>query len=65
MTYALLAMAVSVPLIMSRAASTSRRSVLVGHAEDLGDHQHRQVLGEPADQVGLAARAELVDQLAG
>ncbi len=35
--------------------------VLVGHAEDLAHHGHRQVLGELADEVGLALLAEAVD----
>ncbi len=35
--------------------------VIVGHAEDLAHHGHRQVLGELADEVGLALLAEAVD----
>ncbi|WP_417820296.1 hypothetical protein [Streptomyces caeni] len=36
--------------------------VLVGHAEDLAHHRHREMVGELCDQVGPALLAEAVDE---
>jgi hypothetical protein len=39
--------------------------VLLGHADDVAHHGHREVLGELAHQLGPAAPAEAVDQALG
>jgi hypothetical protein len=65
MTYAWLAIAVSVPLRQSRAACTIRSLYSSGMPRISHMHRHRQVLGELADQVGVALLAELVDEVLG
>jgi hypothetical protein len=40
-------------------------AVLLGHAEEVGDDQHRERAGEPSDVLPLAADQEAVEQAIG